>query len=101
MVPSVSGWVGGVVFACMYLCLWRPRADEGSSSFTFPLTQGGRVSQSSPELGATASFSSQLSPGIPPLPLRLELQASRHTHLAYTWTLGILTPSFSRAWSAL
>lgn len=73
MVPSVSGWVGGVVFARMYLCLWRPRADEGSSSFTFPRTQGGRVSQSSPELGATASFSSQLSPGIPPLPLRLEL----------------------------
>lgn len=58
----------------------------------------GRVSQSNPELGATASCTSQLSPGIPPLPLRLELQASHHTHPTYTWVLGILTPSFSCAW---
>lgn len=55
-----------------------------------------RVSQPSPGLHDMPSLIRKIALGIPSLhSLRLDLQASRHTHPAFTWVLGIQTLTLS------
>lgn len=60
----------GQTCRCMYVCTWRPEADDVKSYLQLPfhLFHQIRVSQPNPELDSVASLASQLALMIPSLP---------------------------------
>lgn len=88
--------VGGrgrvLLCTCVYLCLWRPRVDEGSSSWAFPLfSEGG--------LAAELCYSWLLSPAFSGDP---DSEAGiTHTQHAHTCLRGSQPPVLSFAGQTL
>lgn len=89
------------IFACVCICMWRPKVDVGCLPWSISTVHILMGSPLNPELSALATVAHKLAPGIPwvGLPLTVVTGSPLHFWLAFYLTLGIRTPlTFTSVW---